>query len=432
MTLMFALLLPSGLLATTAGDHLSVRVNVTPTVTAAAPHASRPSSQNQMQFLPLIRHPFHIYLPLASFENATPEVSAPFPTQEAERVSLNTYFSWSHTDDPEDDEYWFEVYLEAGHGSPLQLISETKANFLEPSFNFELNTHYSWQVVAVDARGARQPGPIWRFSTDDAPYPPRIGEMIAIPNGEFMMGCDPGNPAEIPCFGEEVPLHAVYLDTYAIDKYEVTNREYRECVNAGVCNMPFDTISLSRHDYFYNPEFDYFPVLYVSKWDADDYCRWQGKRLPTEAEWEKAARGAVSTRVWPWGNEYPDCTRLNFTDNSDNDHWTVCGDYDTTQVGSFPTGASPYGLMDMAGNAFEWVADFYDVTYYHHSPAINPTGPITGTHFTIRGGSYRPNWYYSRTAHRHWGHHGPSNDNDDAPYYRNDQVGFRCARDIEE
>jgi serine/threonine-protein kinase len=285
-------------------------------------------------------------------------------------------------------------------------------------------------VVAVDARGAINAGEVWTFSTEDLPYPPPVGEMISIPAGEFQMGCDQANLSQF-CRFDEFPLHVVYLDSYAIDKYEVTNKQYRECVDKGACNLPRRFDSYHRDSYFYDPEYDYYPVLFVSWWDARDYCTWTGKRLPTEAEFEKAARGVIDTRAWPWGNEFPDCSRLNFTDSSIEPRHICMGD--TTAVGSYPTGASPYGVMDVAGNVFEWVSDIYSANYYAVSPYKNPPGPTEPAdelYFVIRGGTHRSQWFYPQVSHRHTGHHG-DHPFEDAPYYRNNQVGIRCAKSID-
>jgi formylglycine-generating enzyme required for sulfatase activity len=226
--------------------------------------------------------------------------------------------------------------------------------------------------------------------------------MIQIPDGVFLMGCDSKVDS---CRRDrthiEEPLHPVYLDAYEIDKYEVTNLEYRKCVAAKACQLPRRFNSKRRDAYFNNANYNYYPVMFVSWWDAQNYCQWQGKRLPTEAEWEKAARGAIDTRPWPWGNEPHDCSRANYR--------VHCKPGDSTQVGAYPTGASPYGLMDMSGNVFEWVQDVYDVGYC----------------------SYTDNWWYSRVAHRHWGHHGDK-PSQDAFLFRNYRVGFRCARSLTE
>jgi formylglycine-generating enzyme required for sulfatase activity len=308
-------------------------------------------------------------------------------------------------------------------------------------FTFSVDTQYYWQVYTIDERGGRTPGPIWTFRTEAVSATPDVETMILIPAGEFRMGCNPDERPPAGCIPkhQDTPQHTVYLDTYEIDKYEVTNLQYRTCVDAHVCNPPRRTNSHKRSSYYGNPTYDYYPVLYVSWWDAQTYCGWQDKRLPTEAEWEKAARGPIDTRSWPWGEESPNCTRLNYTDNT-TESWTVCAG-DTNKVGSYPAGASPYGVMDMAGNAFEWVYDLfdgvYDLRYYRTSPYANPTGPDRGRephqkpYFVLRGGSYRPNWYYPRTFHRHFGHHGDRVYHDH-PYFRNDQVGFRCARSVNE
>ena len=180
-----------------------------------------------------------------------------------------------------------------------------------------------------------------------------VTEEILIPAGSFQMGCDSNNSVET-CYSEEQPLHTVTLGTYYIDKYEVTNARYKACVDAGQCSAPGSSDSSSRPSYFGNAAFNDYPVIHVV-WDqAHSFCTWAGKRLPTEAEWEKAARGSSDTRMYPWGNAAPNSTLLNYD-------WNVG---DTTQVGAYPAGASPYGVMDMVGNAWEWVNDWYGCLLY--------------------------------------------------------------------
>jgi formylglycine-generating enzyme required for sulfatase activity len=202
-------------------------------------------------------------------------------------------------------------------------------------------------------------------------------EEILIPAGSFQMGCDSSNPAE-SCNSWEQPLHTVTLSAYSIDKYEVTNARYKACVAAGGCTVPGSVDSSKRSPYYGTSTYADYPVLNVDWFQANAFCAWAGKRLPTEAEWEKAARGSSDTRKYPWGNSAPDCTKTNYD--------SCVGD--TSRVGSYPSGASPYGVMDMAGNVDEWVQDGYDSSYYSVSPSNNPQGPETGTYRVLRGGSW--------------------------------------------
>jgi len=396
-------------------------------------------------FLPIVLKPFWAYLPLV---NTSIGLMAIHPANAAEDVSANAYLVWVVEDTSQ--AYRFDVYLDANTNTPTSQIATDLINpwFAPPTY--EPGVEYSWQVIAIDSvTNARYPGPVWRFKTEAYSDAPDLTKMVYVPGGEFWMGCDAQNPHEFPCsyniFHYDEPVRRVQIDAFEIDKYEVTNQEYLECMNAGACSAPRVT------DMLHNPSYALAPVLYVSWWDAQDYCAWEGKRLPTEAEWEKAARGAIDTRKWPWGNENPDCTQVNHNSLNRESHCPATPTRTGIQlVGQRPRGASPYGVHDMAGNAFEWVHDKYDVYYYLYSPLDNPPGPPTSRImrdqgsptqplrndqlgipvFSIRGGSYKDNDFYMRVVHRHWGHHGDT-PNTDSPYFRNNKVGFRCAQSLD-
>lgn len=249
-------------------------------------------------------------------------------------------------------------------------------------------------------------------------------EMMLVPAGEFTMGEDPDialaecQKWRYDCGRDESigPIHQVYLDAFYMDKYEVTNALYRACVDAGICQQPIRTNSHTRSDYFENPEFDDYPVIYVEWEMANTFCEWREARLPTEAEWEKAARG-IDGRPYPWGEEKPGCDYANLAQ--------MCKG-DTSRGGVFIRDVSPYGVYDMAGNVTEWVADWYSEYYYGMSPVANPLGPEEGEAKVLRG----DNWVNSKiTPEQGKIYHRGFYRVTQSDYYL--ALGFRCARDAE-
>jgi serine/threonine-protein kinase len=239
--------------------------------------------------------------------------------------------------------------------------------------------------------------------------------LVYVPLGRFDMGTNRGDAPE-----DQKPEHDVLLPGFWIDQTEVTNWMYSLCVAVRRCGAPYRTSSDTRDIYFGDPEFDNYPVVFVSWDDAKTYCEWAGRRLPTEAEWEKAARG-TDGRLYPWGSGAANGTLLNYADlnttfdyrdENENDGYA-----DTAPVGSYPAGASPYGALDMAGNVWEWVADWYAADYYLTSPERGPAGPAGGEQKILRGGSWNNAAVSTWATNR--GHSGQ--------YGSSGFVGFRCA-----
>ena len=238
-----------------------------------------------------------------------------------------------------------------------------------------------------------------------------IDEMVLVPAGEFTMGSDLKSPVE-------APPHTVLLDAFYMDIYETTTSQYQECVTAGFCARPWTDASATRSSYFSNPEFADYPVIHVDWNMANTYCEWRGKRLPTEAEWEKAARGQEGL-IYPWGNEF-DGSRLNFCDvnclnfpNTDYDD----GYNDTAPVDAYPLGVSVFGIYNLAGNVREWVADEYNVYPGGNPAAASDFG--LGLR-VVRGGSWNENYIDAQSFHRFAY----------APDAVGDNTGFRCAMNV--
>jgi len=226
--------------------------------------------------------------------------------------------------------------------------------------------------------------------------------IVLIPAGSFQMGSEEGG-------SDEKPVHTVQISSFYMDKYEVTNGEYKKCVDAGYCRAPYESKSPTRSSYYGNRTYDNYPVIYVDWTQAKAYCEWKGGRLPTEAEWEYAARGGLSGAKYPWGDAIKG-SDANYFDSGDSE------DNDTTAVGGYA--ANGYGLYDMAGNVWEWVSDWYEENYYKSSPSSNPPGPDSGTYRVVRGGSWLHNAFVIRVSYRY---------RLDTSY-RSSFGGFRCAR----
>ncbi|MBM4371503.1 MAG: SUMF1/EgtB/PvdO family nonheme iron enzyme, partial [Deltaproteobacteria bacterium] len=211
-------------------------------------------------------------------------------------------------------------------------------------------------------------------------------------DGTFWMGCYSDEDVQYnACAGDEYPYHEVFLHGFEIDRFEVTVSRYAQCMGAGACGTPEDSNAAcnygkgGRHEH---------PVNCVSWFQAEAFCAWDGKRLCTAAEWERAARGEDG-RVWPWGNEVPDCDKAVMSIGA-----ATCAATGTLPVGSVPAGASPHGVQDMAGNVAEWVADWYLEDWYYQSPANDPKGPINGSQRELRGGGFDATFPMLRTSLR--------------------------------
>jgi formylglycine-generating enzyme required for sulfatase activity len=232
----------------------------------------------------------------------------------------------------------------------------------------------------------------------------RPPDMVLVPAGAFRMGCAPGDG---DCLPSESPNHQVTLSAFFIDRTEVSEAAYADCVSRGGCKPAFKSPTSAQN------------AQAGMSWEmADAYCRFRGKRLPTEAEWEKAARG-TDQRLYPWGDETPTCTRALFKN---------CREFgEVAPIASHPGNASPYGALDMAGNLAEWVADWFDS--YPSAAATDPTGPDSGEYKVLRGGGWFDEVSHLRTSFRFIGlPNGRAIDDTISPELNTNDKGFRCAR----
>ncbi|MGZ9132991.1 MAG: formylglycine-generating enzyme family protein [Nitrospira sp.] len=252
---------------------------------------------------------------------------------------------------------------------------------------------------------------VWLAASAQAAPPKKIigkdgAPMVLVPAGEFTMGSNEGSD-------DEKPVHHIYLDAYYIDKYEVTVGQYSKFLDATSMNAPPMWTTMEQ------PQHRKRPVVNLDWEDSNNYCEWAEKRLPTEAEWEKAARG-TDGRIYPWGNDPPNQLRANYGKEKWNKHTAL------VPVGQLKDGQSPYGISDLAGNVWEWVSDWYDPDYYATSPSRNPHGPENGKYKVLRGGAWDLAPEKLRSARRDF--NNPTSFDYDAPSYRNFTSGFRCAK----
>jgi len=245
-------------------------------------------------------------------------------------------------------------------------------------------------------------------------------DMVLVPAGEFIMGSD--KKVDRVAYRSEFPQRRVYLDAFEISKYEVTNLQYLKFILATGRNPQIDW----RYDGGnFQDTMTHHPIMHVSWYDADAYCKWAGQRLPSEAEWEKAARGEDG-RINPWGKESAGLTRANFGRTG------ISGPVrdrperlllypPLISVDKYDNAVSPYGTYQMMGNVSEWVADWYDQDYYKTAPDRNPKGPEKGTQKAFRGGGWMDSTTTMRAAMR----------NGTDPNTKINWMGFRCARDAQ-
>ena len=250
---------------------------------------------------------------------------------------------------------------------------------------------------------------------------PAHDEMVRVPEGWFLMGST--KKVDRNAYPAEMPQRKVYLDAYDLDKFEVTTVQYLKFVLATNRDPLIDWQYDGGN---FQEEMASHPVMHVSWFDADAYCKWAGKRLPTEAEWEKAARGEDG-RIYPWGNQTAGLSRSNFgrtgLSGPVRDRPERLLLYPPIiSVDKYDNGVSPYGVFQMSGNVSEWVADWYEPKYYATAPEKNPKGPETGTQRAFRGGGWIDSTPTVRAAQR----------NGTDPTTKMNWIGFRCARDVKD
>lgn len=314
---------------------------------------------------------------------------------------------------------------------PVSTLFPTATNTSGPTNTHEATVTFTptppdMPILDPTIRPAATAVPIFVETEQSARGSTRISEVdqmiqVYVPAGEFIMGSTDVE-AQITLENgrayPEIPVNTVYLDGYWIDKYEVSNGQYALCVDAGVCQPPYLSSSETRTEYFNNPEYSNYPVIWVSWYMARAYCEWTGRRLPTEAEWEKAARG-TDGRKYPWGDDPLGGKRANFCDI--NCPRTIAnpiyddGYPDTSPVGNYPAGASPYGAMDMSGNVWEWTGTL--IQPYPYDAADGREDLDVYGERVWRGGPWSNGYWWMRSSVRYRS----------IPSYWYVNLGIRCA-----
>ncbi|MCX5868555.1 MAG: SUMF1/EgtB/PvdO family nonheme iron enzyme [Proteobacteria bacterium] len=308
--------------------------------------------------------------------------------------------------DNSNNENGFKIERKTGPGGTYSLIYTTVSNATSYSnTSLSPSTTYYYRVYSYNSAGNSSFSSVVYATTQCM----ATSETVCIPQGCFNMG-DAFNEGD----SSERPVHNVCISAFELDIYEVTNARYKQCVDAGECIAPQLISSNTRSSYYGNSTYDNFPMIYVDWFEAKAYCQWAGLRLPTEAEWEYAARGGLEGKRYPWGDNDPTCT----LGASNGAQYVPCSPDDTIEVGSFA--ANGYGLYDMSGNVLEWVNDWYGEGYYSSSPTNDPQGSGSGTARLFRGGNWIDAAYpYSlRVAYR----------SVNGPGMSDKSLGFRCVR----
>ena len=336
--------------------------------------------------------------------NSCPESAPQAPASlEATSVSASQInLSWTDNSDNEDG---FKIERKTGAGGTYSQAGATGSDATSYSDTGLLaSTAYYYRVYAYNSIGNSGYSDEVSATTRNGGT---LGPAVSIPDGCFNMG-DAFNEG----YADEFPVHNVCISAFQMEIYEVTNAQYRACVEAGSCTAPGSSSSNTRSSYYGNSIYDNYPVIYVDLSQALAYCLWAGGRFPTEAEWEYAARGGLAGKRYPWGDNDPTCALGANNGAQDTD----CSPGDTIEVGSFaPNG---YGLYDLAGNVDEWASDWYDKSYYSTSSTQDPPGSSSGTYRCLRGGRWNNIASNLRASVRRY----------NLSTFRYFDLGFRCAK----